>query len=189
MADDQMRAVVWKNHLLNGADYCALRQSAEGWLLKGTVVGVLNDQRPFLTKYEVYCDGNWLTQRVQIKCTIGTDMKTLSLSADGAGVWHSLGQDLPEVGGCLDIDLAVTPATNTLPIRRLDLGIGRSQAAAAAWVKFPELGMQILPQRYTRIAEDTYRYESDTGFSAEIVVDDLGLVISYPGSWERIAML
>jgi hypothetical protein len=41
---------------------------------------------------------------------------------------------------------------------------------------------------YTRIAENTYRYESDNGFSADIVVDDLGLVIDYPSGWERIGM-
>lgn len=30
---------------------------------------------------------------------------------------------------------------------------------------------------------------SNTGFSAEIVVDDLGLVNTYPGGWERITTL
>jgi hypothetical protein len=38
----------------------------------------------------------------------------------------------------------------------------------------------------TRIEENIYRYESDSGFSAEIMVDDLGLVTTYPGGWERI---
>jgi hypothetical protein len=33
---------------MNGTDYCALWHTAEGWLLKGTVVGVLGDLR---TKY------------------------------------------------------------------------------------------------------------------------------------------
>ena len=47
-------------------------------------------------------------------------------------------------------------------------------------IKFPDLEVQPRPQRYTRIGTNIYRYESDTGFSAEIVVDDLGLVITYP---------
>jgi uncharacterized protein len=55
--------------------------------------------------------------------------------------------------------------------------------------KFPELTVQPLSQRYTRVAQNTYRYESNTGFSAEIVVDDLGLVTDYPGGWERSAAL
>jgi len=93
---------------------------------------------------------------------------------------------LPDIQGCDDIDLALTPATNTIAIRRLNLQVGSSQSIIAAWVKSPELTVQSLPQRYTRLGKDTYRYESNTGFSADIAVDDLGLVAAYPGGWERI---
>jgi hypothetical protein len=187
MADDLKRVVVWKNLLLNGADYCALWHNAEGWLLKGTVVGVFEDHRPVLASYEVHCDEKWHTHRVQVERTIGSDVKALSLSVESRGVWRSGRQELKEIHGCDDVDLALTPATNTLPIRRLKLQVGSSKAVIAAWVKFPELTVQPLHQRYTRLAKNTYRYESNTGFSAEIVVDDLGLVTAYPGGWERIA--
>jgi uncharacterized protein len=93
------------------------------------------------------------------------------------------------VRGCDDVDLALTPATNSLPIRRLNLQVGGSESVIAAWVKFPDLTVEPLSQRYTRLAKDTYRYQSNTGFSAEIVVDDLGLVTTYPGGWERIGAL
>jgi hypothetical protein len=189
MADDLKRAVVWNNLLIDGRDYCGLWHTAEGWLLKGTVVGVLKDQRPILASYEIHCDENWLTHRVEVERTIGSDMKTLSLSVESRSVWRSSGQELREIRGCDDVDLAVTPATNTLPIRRLDLGIGKSESVVAAWVKFPELTVQPLSQRYTRLDQNTYRYASNTGFSAEIVVDDLGLVTAYPGGWKRIGSL
>ena len=52
------RAVVWKSLLIDGTDYCGLWHTAEGWLLKGTVVGVLKDQRPMLASYEIHCDEN-----------------------------------------------------------------------------------------------------------------------------------
>jgi uncharacterized protein len=187
MGDDLERVVAWKSLLINGTDYCALWHTAEGWLLKGTVVGVLKDQRPMVADYEIHCDDNWLTRRVQVEHTIGKDTKTLSLSVESHGLWRSSGQELPELRGCPDVDLAITPATNTLPIRRLDLRYGKSESVIAAWVKFPELTVQPLSQRYTRTAENIYRYESDTGFSAEIGVDDLGLVTVYSGGWERIA--
>ena len=48
MVDDLKRVVVWRNLLLNGTDYCGLWRTVEGWLLKGTVIGVLKDQRPML---------------------------------------------------------------------------------------------------------------------------------------------
>jgi uncharacterized protein len=187
MADHLERVVVWKSHAINGADYCALRRTAEGWLLKGSVIGVLEGQRPMLASYEVCCDDKWLTRRVHLERTIDNDTKRLSLNVESGGLWRSSGQEVPEVRGLLDVDLAVTPATNTLPIRRLDLGIGRSESVSAVWIKFPELEMQLLCQRYTRIARNIYQYESDTGFQSEITVDDLGLVVNYDGGWERIA--
>jgi hypothetical protein len=189
MADDLKRVVAWKNLLINGTDYCALWHTAEGWLLKGTVVGVLKDQRPTLANYQIYCDDKWLTHRVQVERTIGKDTKTLTLNVESRGLWRSSGQELSGLRGCHDVDLAVTPATNTLPIRRLEFRIGSSESVTAAWVSYPDLTVQPLSQRYTRIGKNIYRYESDTGFSAEIVVDDLGLVTAYPGGWERIAAL
>lgn len=189
MADEFKRAVVWKNLLIDGRDYCALWHTVEGWLLKGTVVGVVKDQRPVLTNYEIYCDENWLTHRVQIERTIGDDVRTLGLSVESRGVWRNSGQELRDIRGCDDVDLAVTPATNTLPIRRLNLQVGSSASLVAVWIKFPELSIQPLSQRYTRLSANTYRYESNTGFSAEIAVDDFGLVTTYPGGWERLATL
>jgi hypothetical protein len=126
MVEDLKRVVAWKNIPMNGTDYCALWRTAEGWLLKGTVIGVLEDQRPMVASYEIHCDENWLTHRVQVERTIGGDVKTLSLSVESRGVWRISGQELAKVRGCLDVDLAVTPATNTLPIRRLDIPIGKS---------------------------------------------------------------
>ena len=45
----------------------------------------------------------------------------LSLTGDGAGRWQIDGRDAPDLDGCLDLDIQVTPFTNSLPIRRLDL--------------------------------------------------------------------
>jgi len=189
MQNDLKRVVVWKNLLLNGTDYCTLWHTPEGWLLKGTVLGVLEDRRPILATYEVHCDEQWHTHRVQVERTIGGDLKSLSLTVESRGIWRSSGRVLRELHGCVDADLALTPATNTLPIRRLDLPIGHTESVVAAWVKLPDLAVQPLPQRYTRLTKNTYRYESNTGFSAEITVDDLGLVTNYPGGWECVAKL
>ena len=63
---------------------------AEGWLLEGTVAGVLEDLRPMLAKYEVYCDENWLTrltQRVPVERTIGSETKALRLDLEKGVLW------------------------------------------------------------------------------------------------------
>jgi hypothetical protein len=97
--------------------------------------------------------------------------------------------EIHAVAGCLDVDLAFTPATNILPLRRLGLAVGESREVTAAWIRFPDLSVEPLPQRYTRLDERRVRYESRGGaFTAELEVDELGLVVRYPPLWERVAV-
>jgi hypothetical protein len=98
-------------------------------------------------------------------------------------------EDLAAVAGCLDVDLAFSPSTNILPLRRLGLAAGESREVTAAWLRFPELTVEPLPQRYTRLDERRVLYESRGGaFTAELEVDELGLVVRYPPLWERVAV-
>ncbi|RPI24643.1 MAG: hypothetical protein EHM57_02500, partial [Actinobacteria bacterium] len=74
----------------------------------------------------------------------------------------------------------------TLPIRRLDLAVGEAATVTAAWVGFPEHAVTRLEQRYERLDPTTYRYTAGE-FSVDLVVDDFGRVLSYPGVWEAVA--
>ncbi len=91
--------------------------------------------------------------------------------------------------GCLDVDLSWSPSTNTLPIRRLGLEVGQASAAlTAAWVRFPDLALIPLEQEYRRLSDRRYRYTSRGGaFTAEIDVDEHGLVVNYGDFWKRVA--
>ena len=83
-----------------------------------------------------------------------------------------------------DIDLGFSPATNLLPIRRLELTVGASATVRAAWVRFPEMMLEVLDQVYTRLGPDRYLYESAGGeFRRELTVNRRGFVIDYPGFW------
>ena len=184
-----LRSVVWRSLAAYGSDYCSLWQMGRSWLLQGTAIVVLKDGRPMLADYEIECDRLWHTRRVAATCLTGSTTRSIDLTVEASSLWRSSGEELPTLGQCSDIDLAVTPATNTLPIRRLNLEIGQSREVAAAWLKFPDLTLEVLPQRYTRLDPQRYRYQSGTGFSAELLVDDLGLVTTYPDGWERAAGL
>ena len=88
------------------------------------------------------------------------------------------GKAVRALKGCTDVDLGCSPSTNTLPIRRLRLGLGASQTIQAAWVRVPTLAVEKTRQTYTRLDEFTYRYASGT-FEAELVVDEDGVVAQY----------
>jgi hypothetical protein len=92
---------------------------------------------------------------------------------------------VPAVAGCIDIDLGFSPSTNLLPIRRLSLAVGVSAAVNAAWLPFPSLVFEVLPQVYRRAGQRTYRYESGGGaFVRVLEVNATGFVTTYPGLWQ-----
>jgi len=100
--------------------------------------------------------------------------------------WWVEGEEDARLRGCTDVDLEISPSTNTIPIRRLNLAVGQASAVTAAWVRFPALTVEPLTQRYTRTGANRYHYASGA-FATEIEVDDVGLVTGYEGGWVREA--
>jgi hypothetical protein len=147
-------------------------------------VAVLSERgAPCRVRYLIECDAEWRTLSCVLTGQIGNKAVEVSIKRDGEN-WTVNGVTIPSVAGCEDIDLGFSPATNLLPIRRLELKVGQSAAVRAAWVHFPELTVQLLEQKYTRLADDKYRYESGGGsFRRELKVDDKGFVLEYPDLW------
>jgi uncharacterized protein len=195
-----VRTVLWQRIDSTGSEWCMLEREPEGWRFRGIVLTEVASV-PVLMQYAVALASDWSTRAVEIAMRSGaeTEPRTLKLTITPDHHWQigrepSLDPSMPQddlvaLHGLVDVDLGITPATNTLPIRRLEPAIGEAVAVTAAWVRFPELTIEPLPQRYIRLAERRYRYESGGGaFVAEIEVDDLGLVTRYEGGWQRIAV-
>ncbi|QAT88732.1 hypothetical protein EJ065_7207 [Corallococcus coralloides] len=182
-----LQSLTWRRLESPGTEHFELWESAEGPLLTGTVVGV-GEGLPLLVRYTVACDPDWHTREARLAVHQGGTRRTLVLQVDDHQRWWRDGREVPELRGCVDVDLSVTPATNTLPIRRLGLEPGQARDVTAAWVRLPDLSLERLEQRYTRLSSTRYRYESAQGtFVAELDTDALGLVTHYPDGWERVA--
>jgi len=180
------RSVLWQGLNWPGSEYCCLAALETGWLLAGTAV-VAAEGQPVRGTYRIECERDWRTRRVEVRVDLGPIEHNLTLSIDEQQRWQLNGQDVAALAGCIDVDLGFSPSTNSLPIRRLKLAVGESAEVAAAWLRFPSLELRRLDQRYTRLAERRYRYESEGGFMAELEVDKAGLVVDYPGGWRRVA--
>ncbi len=93
----------------------------------------------------------------------------------------------------LDCDLALSPLTNTMPVLRHGLLRGGGPLEfLMAWISVPDLSVVPSRQRYTFVRTDglvsVVRYESVGGnFAAEIVFDEDGLVVEYPGLGHRLS--
>ena len=182
-----LRALVWLRMDSPGTEYFELRELSDGWELAGSVV-LADAGVPYAADYTLRCDGQWATREARILLRRGGMEQALSLRVDAQRRWWRGDEEVPQLRGCTDIDLAFTPSTNTLPIRRLALEVGKGSDVTAAWVRMPDLSLVTLPQRYTRLTPSRYRYESNGGsFVAEVDTDELGLVMAYPPGWERVA--
>jgi uncharacterized protein len=182
------RGLLWRRLDIPGLEHFRLIESPGGPRLEGTVL-LPHEGLPVHAKYEITCSPDWQTRRVVVTCTHGRETRHLEMTVS-QGRWRRADGEVGTVSGCVDVDLAVTPSTNTLPIRRLDLAVGEGRDVIAAWVRFPGLTVEPLPQRYVRMAAQLYRYESRGGeFTAELEVDAMGVVVRYGSFWERVAVV
>ena len=166
----------------SGLDECRVSVAAAGVELKGEIAAEPGD-RPWC-RYAVSCDPSWRTRAVSVDLADG---RRLRLASDGAGAWTRDGQPAPDLAGAVDVDLSGTPATNTLPVRRLGLGIGDRARIPVAYVELAGLAVRLEAQRYTRLAEGRYHFEAPShGFARDVEVDADGLVVSYPGLFRRV---
>ncbi len=108
------------------------------------------------------CDGAWHTRSATVSIREGHDRRELRITAEN-GRWHENGHPNENVNGCIDIDLGWSPSTNTLPIRRLRLDVGKASGTImAAWVRFPDLKLEPLPQQYVVEYEGLWSRVSQT---------------------------
>lgn len=178
--------VLWRNAEDTSLEYFTLQSIDDGFILEGTIIALL-EQLPTKVIYSVMCDGCWRTKQVDVNQNTAKETRRLTLAVDSNQHWQINQTPLQFATGLFDVDFEISPATNTLPIHRLNLDIGDTQETEAVWVRFPSLTLERLQQRYTRTGDRSYRYEAPKlGFQAQLEVDSAGLVLKYGDLWKRI---
>ncbi len=180
------RRVTWRrSDEIETDEHATLTIRDSGIALVGTVIGA-DAGIPVRVEYRVLTDAAGMTTAAHVRDLRGFEQRSLTLERTAKGVWSVNGTIDRKLKGCSDVDLGCSPSTNSLPIRRLRLGIGASQVVQAARVQFPELTVAKTAETYTRVDEFTYRVERG-GSDAELIVDDEGLVAGYAG-WRRTGL-
>jgi len=170
----------WRDSDGESLEHCALVIGDEGVVVDSIVIA-----DTFGLRYRIACDPDWGTRAVDVEL-IGT-ARPLHLLADGAGTWWRDGVPEARLAGTIDVDITATPFTNTLPIRRLRLNDGDSRDITVAYVTVPDMTVTTHGQRYTKLTARRYRFEAlDSGFTRDLDVDEHGLVVHYPGLYERV---
>ncbi len=183
-----MRDVIWTvaHPSISGAERCLLQQTDSGWRLLGEVVASY-DNRPIDVRYDIELDPGWRTRTLLVQVDRLRKPRRLELLREADGRWNADGSPRADLEGCTDVDLSISPSTNTLPIRRLQVDVGQEARLQVAWVHFPHLEVAAGAQRYKRTASHGWRYSS-AEFTADLSVDDDGLVVAYGDDlWRQVA--
>jgi hypothetical protein len=175
----------WQDWSGNGLEHLVLKQGRSE-IVADSVILAKAENEAIAVWYRIHCDAVWRVRKAEIR-RIGDD-RLVKLTSDGSGSWtNGAGLAQQHLEGAIDIDISVTPFTNTLPIRRLGLKVGQAAEIVVAYIQLPSLEIIVDRQRYTRLEDSRYRYESvDSDFRRDIEVDDDGLVITYPGLFRRV---
>jgi len=200
IVDPPARVLMWRRLDQPGLERVAVSRTPSGYRRFSGVVLAAEAGTPYLVRYVLLCDEDWSSQYLALDVRHGPGAsRYVQLVTSGTGQWQHREsmtrqsvvtepfRDLALPPGCVDIDLGFSPLTNTLPLRRLRARAGASIETTAAWIRFPELDIQPLAQQYHFRAPGQFVYESESGYRADIVVDEFGYVIRYDDLWERIA--
>lgn len=187
-----MAVVRWQDWDGHGLEHCQCCETAEGLVLEGIVAGTRHGA--YGGYYRVRTDTSFRTRQVQVIYVGGP---SLHVESDGCGNWHDVigSRSLPSLTGCIDVDIGITPATNTLPIKRLNLQEQEGRDITVAYVPLlDQIDGDFLPQRaeqrYTCLMQgQRYQYEGlFRAFTAELEIDENGLVLDYPETFRRVVI-
>lgn len=182
---DDNYQILWKRLDTHGLEECMAHKIDHHQILYGKSM-FFEDEKICNLNYRVLCDMNWRSAGASVKGYI--DEKEISVEIIKNGeTWLVNNQEQQTLKNCSEIDLGFTPSTNLMPIKQMMERNLTELEIETAWLKFPELRFEPLEQRYTRLSDMNYSYESSNGIKTELQINEFGFVIDYPGQWVFIS--
>jgi len=186
-------AATWQIEANQGLDTAWVTLGEDRLNAHGRAVGLKPE--PYWLVYDLETGPGFVTRRLMVVVEGQKDTRSLNLNRHDDGSWSANGRRVDDVGGALDCDLGLCPLTNSMPIlrHRLHRNPG-SQEFVMAWVAVPDLTVHRSRQFYEHLRRTPdgalVRYEGRDGtFTADLVIDQHGLVVRYPTLGHRIALV
>lgn len=178
-----IRTVVWRGVEEWLAEHARVDLQDAGLAATGVQLGA--EPEPYRVDYRLDASDGWVTRRLEVDA----GQRRLVLEHDGSGRWTEDGERVEQLDGALDCDLAFSPLTNLMPIRRHRLHQRPGTFDfVMAWVAVPGLEVHRSPQRYEHVQPGVVRFvELDDEFTADLELDGDGLVVRYPRLAERVS--
>jgi len=178
--------IIWTGLQYHSIEHCSWTNSANGNEIVSAIVGYY-ENKIYKVEYNIETNVNWETKSVTIRIKIDDAADTIILKKQDEK-WILNGVPADEYNGIYDIDISLTPFTNTLPVRRLKLTGHEEQVITVIYFDILDRQIKPLKQIYTRLTAHNYKYENyDKSFTANIQTGEDGLVKDYPTLFEMSA--
>lgn len=177
--------IFWRRTDLAGLERMTLTATADGSVASGTVLAT--EDGGFRLDYRWTLSPDWRTRALQVD-RHGEGASVRLILTRTAGGWAVDGMPRPDLDGCEEPDLSVTPFCNTLPIRRLLAEGCATLVLDVCYVDGATMDVTHQRQRYDRLGEGRVRYIDlgrFTGFEADLDIDAEGFVVRYESLFER----
>ena len=175
--------VIWTGKLYHSIENCLLTKTSVGNEIVSTILGNYENQI-YKVGYHIKTNENWETIFATLQTQVDNSIELMTLEKKD-GMWLLNDKYNDELKDIFDIDISLTPFTNTLPINRLQLKDNERQVIEVLYFDVLEKKIKPVRQIYTRLATGHYLYENyDKSFKADIKIDEQGLVIEYPKLFE-----
>lgn len=177
--------ILWTGREYYSLENCILTTTNTGSEVNSVIVGMYLN-KIYRVEYLIILNEKWEPSFFELKYQGDDRREVHRYHSDGGGNWFKDKTPIHEFIGCTDIDIPLTPLTNTLAINRTKLSINESQEIKVLYMDILNHEIKPLRQRYTRLSETTYKYENvPNDFEAIVCVDELGLVVDYPELFVR----
>ena len=181
--------LLWTGREYYSLENCLVKVTTKGAEITSVIIG-LYEEKIYRVEYLIKTNQNWETIFFEITSRHSNQTESIRLEGDGKGNWLRDDKHADQFAGCVDIDIPLTPFTNTLPIRRLKLSQNQTQIIKVIYCDLLEQQIKPVQQKYTRLSKTEYHYENiPNDFAATIQVDESGLVVDYPSLFVRTAVL
>ena len=178
--------IIWTGKLHHSIENCILTKTAVGYEITSTIIGDYKNQI-YKVDYQIKTNKNWETTFVTLQTRFDNSNESLVLEKEEEK-WLLNNKPNDELRNVFDIDISLTPFTNTLPINRLQLKDNEPHVLEVIYFDILEKEIKPVKQIYTRLDPHRYIYENyDKSFKAEIKIDEQGLVVEYPKLFEMTA--
>ena len=178
------KTIIWEAIAWKGRERCQIAYLDNRYIVKSELNGRL-EKTSFNLQYKLEINAGWNIESVHIDSMQNTK-KLVNLGKDAKSRWiNEQSEPLIEFSNCTDIDISLSPFTNTLPIRRLTFDRQSREAITVIYIDLPSGEIKPMKQWYTKLKNRRYKYEDETGYTNTITVDENGFVIDYPNLFER----